>query len=234
MFTTRVPNSNSEIDMYINIEAQNYYYPGYDLGNRAECYTSSLLMRQLNTLPSENKYDNLKKMYSIWICTSPPKKLKNKIILYKFHGEELTSLDCSKENKIYSNSLQNIIMIYLSNVYKEDKDKNNIINLLSLLFGELNFNKKEIINHLKNDYDIITLNKEAIDMCSLGEGIERRALDKGMQQGMQQGIQIGKYEYSINLINIGVPKEVIFEALKDEPDIIKKIKATLSNKNWLY
>ena len=71
LFTSRIPNSNDKIGMFINIEAQNDINPSYDLLNRAIYYASRLISRQKGEEFFNSKYNELKKVYSIWICTTP-------------------------------------------------------------------------------------------------------------------------------------------------------------------
>lgn len=67
----------------INIEAQKDYYPGYDLVTRAVFYCARMLSSQLETEFTPDNYDNIKKVYSIWICMDTPQYAENTITSYE-------------------------------------------------------------------------------------------------------------------------------------------------------
>ena len=62
--------------MFMNIEAQGKDNMGYPLLKRSIYYGSRLLVRQKNTPNGFQKtnYEDLKKVYSIWICMKHSKK----------------------------------------------------------------------------------------------------------------------------------------------------------------
>ncbi len=61
----------------IDLEAQNDFYPGYPLVKRAIYYCSRLISSQYGTVFTRANYKKIKKVYSIFICTNPPKKRSN-------------------------------------------------------------------------------------------------------------------------------------------------------------
>ena len=61
-------DAGNEIGLYINIEAQNSYYPEYPLEMRAVYYGARLLCSQLKTINKHTNYGALRKVYSIWLC----------------------------------------------------------------------------------------------------------------------------------------------------------------------
>lgn len=77
------------IKIIVNIEAQNKYYPGYDLVTRAIFYCARLLSAQLDTEFVPRNYDDIKKVYSIWICMDVPKYAEYTITRYKINRPEL-------------------------------------------------------------------------------------------------------------------------------------------------
>ena len=85
-FTARIPEkakrSEGEISVIVNIEAQNRFNPGYSLLKRGIYYCCRLISSQYNRIFTNSDYDKLKKVYSIWICTSPDKEHRNSIIRY--------------------------------------------------------------------------------------------------------------------------------------------------------
>ena len=84
-----VTHDSEHIKIIVNVEAQKDFYPGYDLVTRAIFYCARMLSAQLSTEFSVSrddpvKYDNIKKVYSIWICMDTSKKAENTIDEYHF------------------------------------------------------------------------------------------------------------------------------------------------------
>ena len=63
--------------IYINIEAQKSFYPGYDLVTRGIIYPARLISQQMDVEYSADNYDSVKKVYSIWICMNAPDKTRS-------------------------------------------------------------------------------------------------------------------------------------------------------------
>ena len=87
-FTITLPDG-SKTKIIINIEAQQKSNPGYSLLNRGIFYAARLISAQLsveftNDGSDKEQYDNIKKVYSIWICMDCPEDKKDSIINYSF------------------------------------------------------------------------------------------------------------------------------------------------------
>lgn len=61
LFYAALPDSQEKIGLFINIEAQNRYDPGYPLLKRGMYYASRLLSAQLNRDFADGHYEKLKK-----------------------------------------------------------------------------------------------------------------------------------------------------------------------------
>ena len=87
-FTITLPDG-SRTKIIINIEAQQKSNPGYSLLNRGIFYAARLISAQLsveftNDGSDKEQYDNMKKVYSIWICMDCPEDKKDSISNYSF------------------------------------------------------------------------------------------------------------------------------------------------------
>jgi len=66
-------------------------------------------------------------------------------------------------------------------------------------------------------------------MCNLSQGIEDKAMAKGIEQGIEQGKDIGRaegagekaIEIARNLLKLGTPLEIIAEASKLPANVIQ-------------
>ena len=114
-FLALAPVSGELIRLIINMEAQNDFYPGYPLIKRGIYYCSRMISSQYGTEFTKSHYENIKKVYSIWICMNPPKKRENSITRYFLAEENLTG---SVKERKSNYDLMTIIMICLG---KEEK-----------------------------------------------------------------------------------------------------------------
>ena len=187
-FQAMVPSSGEQIRLIVNIEAQNDFYPGYPLIKRALYYCSRMISSQYGKEFTESRYDEIKKVYSIWICMNPPKNRENSITRYCITEENLVG-SVKEEKRHYD--LMTAIMICLGGA--ESRDYTGILKLLDVL---LSADKKpeEKCRILEHDFSIEmthSLESEVSLMCNLSEGVERRGIEKGLIKGIEQGLEKG-------------------------------------------
>lgn len=99
-FLAIVPGTGETIRLMINVEAQNDFYPGYPIIKRALYYCSRMISSQYGSEFTETHYENIKKVYSIWICSNPPKKRENTITRYFIQEEDLVGKVSERKAKI--------------------------------------------------------------------------------------------------------------------------------------
>ena len=110
-------------------------------------------------------YNNIKKVYSIWICMNARENSLNKIILKK---EDI--IGYSRWKECYS--VLNLVIIRLGAIFGRD----------------LQLSEKEAILEKEFGIDLDNEKKERlVEMCNLGEGIWETALEQGIEQGIEQG-----------------------------------------------
>ena len=244
LFTSKLPNSNERIGMYIDIEPQNSVYLEYELINRAIYYASRLIDRQKGETFNNSNYDDIRKVYSIWICPYPKQEQKDSINYYTFNEE------CIKGNYHTKADYRklNIVMLYIGNNY--DSNQKGILEMLNLIFVDNTYNSTDKQKKLNNDYDIILSNKEVSDMTNLSQDLIRIGLEQGMDKGIEQGIELGKkrgielgkkqgielgekqgiVKTIINFINSGISKEEAYVITKADDSIKEEVEKTLNNK----
>lgn len=175
-FGAVVPNTDDKIHLIINIEAQNDFYPGYPLIKRGIYYCSRMISSQYETYFTESHYENIRKVYSIWICTRPPESKKNTIMQYSIKEMSIIGNAPEKEKNY---DLLTAVMICLGD--ENGKNYDGIIKLLEVL---LSSDKKpeEKKSILQNDFEIKmtkTLESEVSIMCNISKGVEERGIEKG-------------------------------------------------------
>ena len=103
------------VKLLINVEAQNEDKPGYDLSLRALFYCCRMISAQQGVEFSTDaddpvKYGNIKKVYSIWICTDTAQKRANTIERYGIDRSMI--LGNSPDNPRYD--IMNAVIVNIS------------------------------------------------------------------------------------------------------------------------
>lgn len=88
-FYVHIPNEEGHIRMIVNLEAQKSYYPGYEIVTRGIFYDARMISAQLGTEFEHSKYDDMKKVYSIWVCMQAPKNIGNAISEYSVKKQDI-------------------------------------------------------------------------------------------------------------------------------------------------
>ena len=198
-----ITRKQEHIKIIVNVEAQNEYYPGYDLVTRAIFYCARMLSAQLDTEFVPRNYDDIKKVYSIWICMDAPKYAEYTITSYKMNRKDLYG-HMAKEARY---DLLEAVMICLGDEAEVAKG-NSLHGMLSTLLTE-NPSPSEKERILEREYDIATTVelKGGIDnMCNLSVRIEQKGVMRGIEQGIEQGIEHGIELNLCSLVKKGLLK----------------------------
>ena len=181
-FLAAAPSNGELIQLIINVEAQGKFYTGYPLIKRAIYYCSRMISAQHGTEFIHDEYQNIKKVYSIFICMAPPKNRQNSITRYRLAEENLIG-DVKEPVRNYD--LLSVVMVCLGGAEGENYD--GVLKLLDVLLspqaGEAK--KREV---LENDFGIPmteTLKTEVHRMCNLSEGVR----DLGRTEGILTSIR---------------------------------------------
>lgn len=199
-------NTPVKIKLLINLEAQNKFHPGYDLVTRAIYYGARMISSQRDVEFTDSNYDDIKKIYSIWICTDTPKSIQNSIAEFKIQQENL--LGNFPKNHRYD--ILNIIFICLGDNSNPETPK--YLSMLStLLSKEIDASNKQ--NILEKEYHIPmtkALRKEMNDMCNLADAIE--------EKGIKQGIEQASYVTAKKLFKNGASYELVRNSIDELTD----------------
>ena len=199
IFYVRIPskdNTDGELSqVIINVEAQKDEPTKYYIINRAVFYTSRMISSQKQRDFVNMNYNDIKKVYSIWVCMGMKENTMCHIHLTK---DELIGHHDWKGDI----DLLNIVMIGISDVLPEHDKTYEMHRLLSALFSD-KLTAAEKINIINKEYDIPVENsimEEVNVMCNLSQGIEDRALEKGLAEGRTSGMAEGKAVAQMNII----------------------------------
>ena len=149
-------------------------------------YAAWLISAQLsveftNDGSDKKQYDNMKKVYSIWICMDCPKNKQDSIINYSFEPHII--YQGNDKLQPYPNcDLMNITFIHLSG--KPDQSHHQLISMLDTLLAKMDAETKK--KKLQEEHNLpmtIKLEKEMNDMCNLSSGIREESRMEGKLEG---------------------------------------------------
>ena len=170
-------DSEEQIALIINVEAQNDFYPGYPLIKRGIYYCCRMISSQYGREFTGSHYEKIKKVYSIWICMKPPQYRENTITRYRLVEEYLVG---EGKEPIRNYDLLSIIMLCLGG--PDGSNYDGVLRMLDvLLSNETSEAEKRKI--LQDDYDIQmtqTMEREVSVMCNLSKGVEEKGVAKGI------------------------------------------------------
>ena len=185
-FFAAAPDGDGLIRLIINVEAQKDADPGYSLTKRGIYYCSRMISAQKSREFTGSNYDDIRKVYSIWICYNS-RKNQNTIVRYSIKSDKIVG-DLAEDRKNYD--LLQVIMIRLGDPDKVDHG--SLLRFLGTVFSD-DLKLQEKLNTLEDEYGIqkATVEKEMAQMCNISEGIFERAMSRGMEKGMAQGMAQG-------------------------------------------
>lgn len=171
IFYVRMKNGLSQI--IVNIEAQKDEPTEYKILNRAFFYVSRLISSQKERDFVNTNYDDIKQVFSIWICMNMDDNSLSHIHLTK---DELLK-PCNWKGNL---DLLNIVLIGITNGIPEHDEKYEMHRLIgALLSSELKEQEKlDIIEHEYNIPISQEFREDVRIMCNLSTGIEERATEK--------------------------------------------------------
>ena len=212
IFYVRLKDGLSQI--IINVEAQRKEPSEYDILNRTIFYVSRMISSQKNREFIGSDYNNIKKVYSIWVCMNMEEDslshihLTNDAIIGKYEWKG--NLD-----------LLNIIMIGLAEDVSGKGEKYELHRLLGAVLSE-RMKTDEKLEILEKEYHIPmerSLEEEMKSMCNLSDGIEERALEAGRIEGKKELLR-QKIEKKLAK---GKSIEVIADELEEEVSSIQQL-----------
>ncbi len=172
VFYVRMKDGLSQI--IINVEAQKDEPKGYPILNRAIFYVSRLISSQKERDFEHSSYDDIKRVYSIWVCMNMSENSMNHIHLT--NDSVIGSYEWKGKLDLF-----NIVMIGLAGELPGHNESYELHRLLgALLSKELTIDEK--LNIIGKEYDIPIedeMRKDVGIMCNLSQGIEEKGIAIG-------------------------------------------------------
>ena len=214
------------VKIIINLEAQKtkeFSCLGYHLENRITYYMARLISSQKETEFFHTDYDNIKKVYSIWICMECSVDAIYEVGLRAklMFGLTAEPMDFDK---------MRAVMIQLRKQKNHVESKNRLIAMLEdLLRDEASMIKKQ---KLQDKYDLKMseeLEGRLANMCNLSDLIEERGIKLGEERGIKLGEELGEKNGSRKKVHELIRKKLLRnkslaqiadELEEDEADIL--------------
>lgn len=206
VFYVRMKDGLSQI--IINVEAQKDEPGEYEILNRAVFYVSRLVSSQKERDFENSSYDDIKSVYSIWICMNMEESTMSHIHLTK---EDLIGSYEWKGNL----DLLNIIMIGLAKELPEHDETYELHRLLgALLSRELTVDEK--LDIIGKEYDIPleeNFRKDMSTMCNLSQGVKEEGIAIGRAEG-EAGLITKMYKNGLSIELIASATDKTIEEVK--------------------
>ena len=208
IFYVRMKNGLSQI--IVNIEAQKDEPTEYKILNRAIFYVSRLISSQKERDFVNTNYDDIKQVFSIWICMNMDDNSLSHIHLTK---DELLK-SCNWKGNL---DLLNIVLIGITNEIPEHDEKYEMHRLIgALLSSELKEQEKlDIIEHEYNIPISQEFREDVRIMCNLSTGIEERATERATEKTSEKFI--------LNMYKKGYTLDQIADVAETDVDEVEAI-----------
>lgn len=206
IFYVRMKDGISQV--IVNLEIQKDEPTSYHILNRAIFYVSRLVSSQKERDFIKTNYDDIKRVFSIWVCLGMDENSMDYVHLAK------DSLLGAYQWRGKLNLL-NIVLIGIADELPEHDDKYELHRLLSTLLSmELSANEK--LGIIKNEYSIAVDDKMREDvsvMCNLSQGIKEKGIAEGMAKG-EENIILNMHENNFTLEQISIATKKSVEEIK--------------------
>ena len=196
IFYVRMKDGISQV--IVNVEAQKGEPTGYHILNRAVFYVSRLVSSQKERDFVKMNYNDIKRVFSIWICMN-------------MDEDSIAYVHLAKDDILGSHQweggldLLNIVMIGIAEELPEHDDKYELHRLLSAVLSmELSVDEK--LGIMETEYGIPLNDKmreDVITMCNLSQGIREKGRAEGRAEG-EIGFILNMYHNNFTLEQIAL------------------------------
>ncbi len=203
IFYVRMKDGLSQI--IVNIECQKDEPSAYKILNRAIFYVSRMVSSQKERDFVNTNYDDIKQVFSIWICMNMDCNCLSHIHLTK---EEMLKPHDWKGNL----DLLNIVMIGVTSDVPEPDENYELHRLIGTLLSD-RLREQEKLEIIEREYNIPInreFRKEVTTMCNLSDGIEERATAR-----VTEKIILKMYNRGYTLEQIAEVTDVSEEAIEE-------------------
>ena len=191
-FSAEAPGREGPIGLIVNVEAQGAADRGRRLLSRAVFYCARMLSSQYGEVFAHSRYEDIRKVYSIWICLHPPKGQENTIVRYAMTREDVVGTIDEDPSMA---DLLCVVVVRLGEPGSSGYTGSILDMLATLLSREVTGPEK--LRMLRDDCGIEVddeLEGEVALMGSFAEHIFLEAREAGLRDGREEGLAQGREE----------------------------------------
>ena len=210
-------------NILVNIEAQKDEPSSYYIQNRAVFYACRMVSSQKERDFTGMNYNDIKKVYTIWICMN---QKENSLNYLHLTNEKLMGKTAIEK----AGDLIHIILLGLAKNLPPYTEKNKLHRLLGALFtNELTADEK--ISIIESEYNIEAKNelrKDVRKVSGLGESLVESAAEEAWEQGLELGGKQREIKFIISMNEKGYTIEQIADVTEKSRE---EVEAVLEKRN---
>lgn len=170
-----------------NVEAQRDYYPGYPIVTQGVYYAARMISAQKSVKFTDDHYENIKKVYSIWICYRVPQKRKNTIACYELRERFLAGKAETAAEDTEHYDLMSVLVLGLGD--PEQAEKGSTLRMLGTALSATldSETKKQVLSEEFNIPMTQLIERKVERMCNLSQGIWEESWEAGEKAGREAG-----------------------------------------------
>lgn len=197
----RLSDGEVVVDLYIDVEPQKDYRPGYPIEMRGLYYLARRLCAQLDVVTEKTDYGKLEKCYTIFICRDRVPKEEQMSISFYGMGNRKNVGNCHPKKEDYD--LMQLVIIRLGDKDYHSEEK-NVLDFLTIIFHphRKGFRKK-LSRYISFEEELGAW--EETRMMGLGQSI----YEEGIEEGIEKGMKEERLNAIARMIRVGVVKEQI-------------------------
>ena len=189
-FDALLPHTKDRARLIINLEAQADFTPTdkkhgtYHLVTRGVYYCARMISAQKGIEFTGSQYENIAKVYSIWICMSPSEEWRGAVNSYSLAETNL----CGEQHEDKENYDKLCVILLCLGENSKIRESELIAFLNTLLSDKLSKNEKS--TQLEEQFGFQAserLEGRLNEMCNYSKFVADRGEERGMAKGMAQG-----------------------------------------------
>ena len=205
-------------NILVNIEAQKDEPSSYYIQNRAVFYACRMVSSQKERDFTGMNYNDIKKVYTIWICMN---QKENSLNYLHLTNEKLMGKTAIEK----AGDLIHIILLGLAKNLPPYTEKNKLHRLLGALFtNELTADEK--ISIIESEYNIEAKNelrKDVRKVSGLGESLVESAAEEAWEQGLELGGKQREIKFIISMNDKGYTIEQIADVTEKSREEVEAV-----------
>ena len=183
---------DKRIGVLLNIEGQNEVRSYEAVKRRMLYYTCRLVSEQKEDVFTNDRYEDLAEVVSVWIFLRPAEKDQGRVVEWSMAGRQLSDLDESDTRWKGGLKGLKVVAVCIPDLDHVQWESHAVADLLGVWLNAL-LPAGERSERLKDGWDV-ELPPQQEEDTGMFEGAGRSLWKEGRQEGLQEGIQQGRRE----------------------------------------